>query len=207
MAETTNGSLAIQTGTAEGLLEFLDYVVAKGYGPATALGPQKSAVKQVIATVEGEEFDLTSLDIRSLDLADFLSRFEIRARGQLKAESIGSYRQRTTRAVEAYLEFLETGKPPSYRSPARRRATTDPAETTTTKRTPSPVLPTTTPAVGTSERMVDYPFPLKSGVLANLRLPVRLEKEDAERMGAFIRTLVFEGQKELPRGSSSPEEE
>jgi hypothetical protein len=107
MPEGTNGSLAIQSGTAEGLLQFLDWVVAKGYGPATAAGPQKSAVKQVLTVTEGDDFG--SLDIRSLDLDDLLSRFEVRALGDLKAESIGAYRNRFTRAVEAYREFLSSG--------------------------------------------------------------------------------------------------
>lgn len=42
------------------------------------------------------------------------------------------------------------------------------------------------------ERPLDYPFPLQTGQIANLRLPVRITKADAERMAAFIRTLAFE---------------
>lgn len=46
-------------------------------------------------------------------------------------------------------------------------------------------------------QLIDYPFPLVSGTLAYLRLPRRLEKADADRLGAFIRTLVLEPQREL----------
>jgi hypothetical protein len=203
MVEGTNGSLAIQSGTAEGLLQFLDWVVAKGYGPATAAGPQKSAVTRVLTVTEGDDFG--SLDVKSLDLDDLLSRFEVRALGDLKAESIGAYRNRFTRAVEAYREFLNSGKPPSYRPSGRHRPAASGAPN---KGRVVPSTPPVQPAhQGSSERMVDYPFPLKSGALANFRLPVRLEREDAERMGAFIRTLVFEPQKELSRGNDGGAEE
>ena len=151
MAEGTNGSLVIQSGTAEGLLQFLDWVVAKGYGPATAAGPQKSAVKQVLTVTEGDDFG--SLDVRNLDLDDLLSRFEVRALGDLKAESIGSYRNRFTRAVEAYREFLISGKPPSYRPSGRRRSADSGA---LKKGQAAPLTPLAHSPHQGSERMVDY---------------------------------------------------
>lgn len=46
--------------------------------------------------------------------------------------------------------------------------------------------------------LIDYPFPLRSGQVANLRLPKRLEKKDSERLGAFLETLVLEPQREIP---------
>ena len=47
-----------------------------------------------------------------------------------------------------------------------------------------------------------YPFPLRSGQLAFVQLPLRMEKEDAKRLAAFVRTLVFAPQREL----AAPEE-
>jgi hypothetical protein len=49
-----------------------------------------------------------------------------------------------------------------------------------------------------SASLIDYPFSLRSGQVAHLRLPMKLEKVDADRLGAFIRTLVFEPQLEIP---------
>jgi hypothetical protein len=48
--------------------------------------------------------------------------------------------------------------------------------------------------------MVDYPFPLRSGQIAHVRLPARVEREDAERMSASLRTLVIDPRRELPPG-------
>jgi hypothetical protein len=46
--------------------------------------------------------------------------------------------------------------------------------------------------------LIDYPFPLAGGQIAHLRLPQRLERVDAERIAAFVGTLVLEAQKEIP---------
>ena len=202
MSEQGNGSAAIQAGTAQGLLEFLDYVVAKGYGPSTAAGPQKSAVRQVLTITEGEDFG--DYDVKGGDVDDLLQRFEVRARGELKAESIHAYRSRFMRAVKSYRRFLETGTPPRYRQSSRRRS----PDAGTRRRTsgsasssppPSAQAPSQAPAQQ-SERMVDYPFPLRSGALANFRLPVHLDRGDAERMASFLKALVSDQPKQLPPG-------
>jgi len=41
-------------------------------------------------------------------------------------------------------------------------------------------------------------FPLRSGEMAQLQLPARLQREDADRLSAFLRTLQVETQKEIP---------
>jgi hypothetical protein len=199
MSEQDNGSALIQSGTAEGLIEFLDYVVAKGYGPATAAGPQKSAVRQVMTVTEGENFG--SFDIRNGDVDDLLQRFEVRARGDLKAESIHSYKSRFMRAVESYRKFLDTGTPPKYRQTTRRSASSDGVNRR--KAAPPPAAAAPTPSAAGAppgERMVDYPFPLRSGGLANFRLPVNLDRADAERMAHFLRALVSDQPKQLSAG-------
>jgi hypothetical protein len=206
MSEAANGS-AIQAGTAEGLMQFLDYVVAKGYGPATAVDPQKSAVRKILATVEGDR-DYGGVDVRALDLDDYLGRFETKARGQnLKVESIQAYRGRMTRAVQTYLDFLETGRPPSYRG-VRRSDRTKAEPGSNGKAAPAAAAPSQDSSPQQQpggERLHDFSFPLRSGTIANLRLPVKLEKADAERLAAFIRTLVAEPQLEL--GQGKPEDQ
>jgi hypothetical protein len=43
-----------------------------------------------------------------------------------------------------------------------------------------------------TERFEDYPFPLASGRIAILRLPINLSQEEAERMGEFLKALVVD---------------
>jgi hypothetical protein len=203
LTDVTNGSAQIQSGTAEGLLQFLDYVVAKGYGPSSAVAPWRSAVRQVLSVVEKTDA-IGGVNMRELNLDDYLGRFETLARGDLKVESIHSYRRRFTRALTAYLDFIDNGKPPTFR-PERRRARQDngqAADAPTAERAESAAAP---PVPSGDSRMIDYPFPLRSGQVATLRLPVRFEKADAERLAAFVRTLVFEQQRELTRGNGEDE--
>jgi hypothetical protein len=54
--------------------------------------------------------------------------------------------------------------------------------------------------------MIEYPFPLRNGQVGMVRLPMRLEKTDAERLASFVRTLVFEPQLELGPGRDDPDE-
>lgn len=197
MADATGGNM-IQAGTAQGALDFLEYLVDKGYGSGAAVNPLRSAVKQVFTVVEGSD-DFGGADVRSLELEEFLDRFETKARGELKVESIQAYRRRFTRAHEAYLTFLETGRTPSFSRP--RGQSTAAGTTEAAARRPRAGTAKTTlgdSREDLSRRMIEYPFPLRNGQVATLRLPARFEKQDAERLAAFVRTLVFEPLLELP---------
>lgn len=161
-------------------------------------------MKQVVAAVERTD-DVGTVDIRALDVEPYLDRFETIARGEYKVESIHAYRRRFTQAVEAYLAFIDTGKPPTFRSGSRRSRTEKRAAgdvVAASAEQPQPQGGDGPASDGPSrERMIDYPFPLRSGSVATLRLPARLEKADAERLASFMRTLVFEPVLELTVGS------
>jgi hypothetical protein len=54
---------------------------------------------------------------------------------------------------------------------------------------------------------MEYPFPLRGGQMAQLRLPTRLDKSDAERLCVFIRTLPMEEQAQIPRRTGEGSDE
>src|SRR5205085_1170675 len=98
---------------------------------------------------------------------------------------IQSYKSRFTRALDSYREFLDSGQPP--RSSARRtqadgsrRAGRRPGRSAPTSEAASPSSQEV--GGGSGDRLIDYPFPLRSSQIAVLRLPLRLDREDAERM-------------------------
>jgi len=193
-----NGSTKIGTGTAEGLMEFFDFLVAKGYATPAAVTPLRSASRQILSTVDGDDF--LGVDVRSLDADAHLVRFENMVVGQYKHESLVQYRNRFKRGLSAYLTYLNDKQIPSFgRSSGKRGGERSSQKPGAVRKTPTPSAPM---PPSTAERLIDYPFPLRSGQIAILRLPVGLEKTDAERMGAFIRTLVLDGQRELARGES-----
>ena len=189
----------IPTGTVEGLMEFLDFLIEKGYGTSSAITPWKSAANRVFEVVEqGKVFD--SVDVRSLDMADYVSRFRTLALGtKLKQESAVAYVNRFEKAITAYRDYLDNQRLPSMRRVGTRSrsqaAASEPASPTNGNGNGNGVSAETVPS------LVDYPFPLRSGQMTLLRLPVKLEKADAERLATFIRTLAFEPVLELTAGS------
>lgn len=195
MATQEDRSRTIATGTADGLLAFCDYLIDKGYGTSGGVTPWKSAAKQIFEAVAGDGWG--SVDVRELDLDDYIRRFENMERGHYKAESIQSYGSRLRRAMEAYLAFLADGRTPTLRQGPRRQS--EPTNGRSGKGTLPSVRSEGRATAGASPitDLIEYPFPLRSGQLAYVRLPKLVEKDDAERLAAFIRTLVFEPQGQL----------
>lgn len=188
-------TVKINTGTAAGLLEFLDYLVQKGYGSQSAISPWKSASRRVLMAMEGDDFESTS--IRGVDVDEYMDRFENKERASYKAESLRAYRARFRKAVEAYEGFLADGAIPSFRSPSSKKSSSPATSqegpdgaSTRTDRGQSSHGTTTSPPTGSP--MVDYPFPLQGGGLAHLRLPETLQPGDANRLASFVRTLVVD---------------
>lgn len=188
----------INSGTGAGLMAFLDYLVEKGYGSQSAVGPWKSASRQILQAMEGEDYE--GKDVSAIKPDEYLDRFENRGRGKYKAESLRAYRSRFRNAINSYRAFLEDGSIPKFRGSRQGASKETPAKhaPADTGRSADPAKP--------SPRLVEYPFPLRSGELAYVRLPARLEKADAERLAAFVRTLVFEPQRELVSGGSDDSE-
>jgi hypothetical protein len=184
----------INSKTTAGLFEFCDFMVEKGYATTAATDPWKTAARKMLGTVFGEEFEGT--DLTSLDFDDVTTRFETLTRGQYKHESVLTYARRLKNAVDAYLEYLDTGKPPQLR---RSSATTKPEPKKASSSSSAPKLKQPKQQQEPMGDLVKFPFPLKGGEMAQLHLPRRLQRDDADRLSAFLRTLQIEPQKEIPR--------
>lgn len=191
----------IRQGTGQGLIEFIDYLIDKGYAPPAAGNNWKGATKNVLNITEGEGWE--TFGLQELDVDEYLGRFAVKARGQIKEESVRAYRSRFTAAVDAYRGFLndENWKPPTFA--AGRKRNKPPAQEDNGERQATVTPITNGNGNGRGQTLIDYPFPLRSGEIAHFRLPVKLEKDDAERMAVFIRTLVFEPRRELPPGEEA----
>lgn len=184
---------AINSKTTAGLFEFCDFMVDKGYATTAATDPWKTAARKVLGTVYGDEFEGT--DLTSIDFDDVIARFETLTRGQYKHESVLAYARRLKNAVDAYLEFLETGKPPQL----RRSSTSTKTEAKKPAAAASSASPKPKQQQEPMGELIKFPFPLRSGEMAQLHLPRRLQQDDADRLSAFLRTLQVETQKEIPQ--------
>lgn len=197
----------IGSGSAGGLLAFCDYLVNRNLAPASAINPWKSAAKNVFSRVEKTD-DFAALDVQDLDVEEYLQRFFIAGRGEYKPDSLNAYANRFTKAVAAYRGYLKdpAGWRPLLRSSPRRAADSPnsrrvpesaPAGPAVPDAAAGPVAPVAPPAEG----LIDYPFPLRSGQLAHLHLPSPLDKDDADRLTQFLRSLVFERPAQISSGS------
>jgi hypothetical protein len=193
----------IGTGSAEGLYEFCDWLVKKGLMTTTAVEPLRSATKQIITTVDSEDPSSVNVGDASFDVNSYMDRFITVAGSKYAPDSLNAYKRRFTRAVELYRQYLEQGAA-NFKAPAvrvtRKRPTKENGGNGSghAASTPPPAAPAAPPAPA---GMIQYPFPLASGEVAQLTLPPRLEKEDAERMMRFVQALVFEPQRQIAAAS------
>ena len=196
----------IGSGTPEGLEEFCDWVINKGLMRAAAMEPLRSATKQILATVEP---DNPGIDLRTINTDDVMGRFETLAGQKYAPDSLRAYRNRFNRAIELYRQYLDNGaanfKPPPGRAPRRRASEPGISNGSTGNTRPASRLSAAppTPADTPSQTLIDYPFPLRTGGIAHLYLPPTLEKDDAERLAAYVRALVFEPQRQIAEGQTS----
>src|SRR5918999_4657961 len=96
-----------------GVLAFCEYLTGKNYATTAQVNPWKVALRKVFGTVEGEGFE--DLDLTSIDLDEYVTRFQIAAGAQYKAESITAYKRRIVNALDAHRHYLDTGRPPTFR--------------------------------------------------------------------------------------------
>lgn len=189
--------------TVAGLLGFCEWLSAKGYATSAQVNPWKIATRKVFETVEGESYD--SLDLSTVDLDEYLARFQTLAGAQYKAESITAYKRRILNAVEAHNHYLATGRPPTFRQ-GPKRVTTDDKDSAGPPKAKITGATQTAPGSDQGDGMIDFPFPLKNGRMANLHLPPRLAPDDVNRLSSLLRTLQDDGaeQRQIPEQTGEP---
>jgi hypothetical protein len=192
-------SSRIQSKTTAGLFEFCDYMVNKGYATSGAMEPWKTAARKILSAVDPEGYE--AIDLSTADLDDIQSRFETLTLSDYKHESQVTYGKRLKNAVTAYLSWVETGKPPQLRR-AKQPASPKSDSKGSAKSTATLKVAAEDNVDG---QLVKFPFPMTDGTLAELRLPARLAKQDAERLATFVRTLPIEPQRQLPQRAGEAE--
>lgn len=188
MAQDTS---EIRTGTGTGLLAFLNFMVDKGYATQGAMTPLMTASRRILSTVEGE--DLSAVGVKNLDVDACCDRFETLTQGQYSAGSLPAYRQRFHRAIDYYRAYLAD---PNWRPPRSRRGSSKGrSQNLVEEKRSTPLVTRPSTDKGReplrSAELISYPFPLKSGEVAQLQLPARLDSDDVDRLAQFIRALVL----------------
>lgn len=191
----------IGTGTAQGVIEYLDSLVAKGRSRDGVVSPLKTALTKVLEKTEGED-KWTQVDVTNIDLDDTMLRFKNFTLGTYTEASYRAYHLRIQRAITWYKKFLEN---PGW-APQRQTKQSAEQKSSSTRRTSissisnNAVVEDTNEAVkvsaenntNTDINMIVYPFPLTDGNIARLYLPKKVSKVDATRLSSFINALILD---------------
>src|SRR5713226_4502760 len=167
--------------SARSLVDHWTWAADKGVMNRNTAAGLRSACTRVLE-VNGTDWDKT--DISSLDVEAQLIRFQNLRKRDFRPQVLEVYKQRFRKALASYLDYLQN--PGAWKPATQER----PAASQRTDRSPRR-QPTTTPvSAGTPTHRagadeVEYPFPLRPGVMARLILPSNLTQEDVKRLNAF----------------------
>ena len=185
---------ATSTTTASDVLKFLDYAEKKGLLKGNTAAGHKAAAKKVLS-IEG---DLDKVDVRHLDLDTLFQRFENLHKDEFTPGSLQTYRSRVRQAISWFLTW--SANPSGWKPPVGVTRTARPS-TNGKLIGDNPLKPGVAddatapppPAPEPKGRLVDYPFPLRAGVMVRLFLPADLKRVEVRRLNAYMATLAVDG--------------
>lgn len=185
-------SMTVQATSAGDLCDFMDFAASKGLMPKATAMARRSAVKEVLATTEGNDWE--PINVIDMDVAAILDRFEtIASRShRFKPQSLNTYKSRFRSAIQDFLAYRSN--PGGWRPQRRSRAkgsglSASPAGPRERKANqPSPV--DASPASGSAWET--YRFPIRPGMMATLDLPTDLRAAEVSRLTLFLQTLPMD---------------
>jgi len=176
--------------SGKALVAFWKWAAEKGRMKANTAGALRAACTQVLGVLDNWE----TLDVRGIDVGDATRRFVNKRNTGFTPESLEAYKRRFAQAVKLFLEYADNPSGWKFNSreatPKRERkingttpeATATPAPAADRAATPSSVM----------SGLVEYPFPLREGRLAYLRLPMDLKMAEVKRLVSYLNTLAVD---------------
>lgn len=197
----------IGSGTAQGVVDYLDSLVGKGRARVGVVTPLKTALTKVLEKTEGDKW--RSIDVTKLDVDDAVLRFKNLTLGTYTDASYRAYELRVKRAIKWYEQFLENpGWYPKESTPTKtngknsevsKSQSSVPASRAQDDSETHEIDPVDEPQERSRRGQVDdelptmsYPFPLQSGETARIYMPMSVTKADVRRLSAFLEALVIE---------------
>jgi hypothetical protein len=167
----------------------------KGLMKANTASALRAACSQVMSALD----DWQTLDVRTLDVGDTFKRFQNKRAKDFTPESLEAYRRRFALAVKSFLEYAED--PSSWKMASReptkkvkRSNGGDDAGIAEPSAAPTPEPRSSPPP---ASGLIEYPFPLRTGRPAYLRLPADLTSTEVKRLTTFLNSLAVEEQDDL----------
>lgn len=192
------------SGTGEQAIKFWTWVSTKGLVKKPTADARRTALIEVLKATDNLE-----TDVRELDIKHTLSTFENLRAGKYAPSSLAVYKTRFSSSILEYISWLEQpdGWRPSIKTRAPRSQNTN-ANVMPAKSSPvadnadePQVVPvgtaleteqasTVVQSSTSGSRIIDYPFPVRDGVIAILSLPSDLTTEEANRLATFVKAVA-----------------
>jgi hypothetical protein len=174
--------------SGKALVEHWKWAAEPGLMNANTAATLRAACSQVLGVLENWE----TTDVRALDIEDVCVRFQNKRNRDFKPDSLGAYKRRFSQAVRQFLDYANDPSSwrPNVQERAPRREKKSDADVADEVR--GPIARASTPSSTTAGGLVEYPFPLREGRFAFLRLPVDLKMVEVRRLTAYLTTIAID---------------
>jgi hypothetical protein len=170
--------------SGKALVEFWKYAGEKGIVNHNTAVAKRIACGKVLGVMD----DWESLDVSALNVDDVFRRFTNKKSKEFTPASLGTYKSRFTQALSEFLAYKES--PESWKPKAQDRAATKERGSVGATPKNGNVIPPPDNSLPGRTGLVEYPFPLREGRFAYLRLPPDLKMADVKRLTAYLNTLA-----------------
>jgi len=180
--------------TGRSLVEYWDTVGDKGIMKPKTAEVLQSACRQVLSVEDGWE----DLDIMQIDAESMFKRFVNKRAKGFKPGSLAAYRRRFFQALTMFKNYVNDPvgwKPTTRERNSAPKGNGNGDDEPEQRPAAAPKMSSTTSA---EAGLVDYPYPLREGRIARLRLPADLKMIEVRRLTAFMSTLAVDF--EAPEG-------
>lgn len=191
MSVDTDSPPQYEEWTAGALTAFCDHLVQKNYFAKETASSYKTAVTRVMEKAEGPDWE--SFVLKDADLELLFTRFMNAARSDFSAGTLRAYKNRFEKALSEYGSWVAA---PDEYSPSIKRRTGPQggrAESKNAEKAPTERASRQTSKSDPHSRsgLIEYPFPLRRGILAFLKLPEDLRQPEAERIARHVESLAI----------------
>jgi hypothetical protein len=174
----------------DALIEFLKYAGEHGLINASTTRAYRAACSKVEdALTESERGDVRTIDVEVL-----FQRFMNRNKVGVSPRTLRDYKSRLQKSVSEFkawrsdpVGYRPKGTPTTPARAGKKKVSREPensGEAAGVAEHEAPTTPVT--------KVLNIPYPLREGFTASLQLPRDLTTSEAERLGAFLRTLAID---------------
>jgi hypothetical protein len=171
--------------SGKGLVDHWLWAVRKGLMNQNTANALRAACSQVLAVVDDWETE----DLSGLDVEGTLKRFENLRKKDFKPQTLETYKRRFRQALQSFLSYHDD--PGNWKPPSQERRSEWPLRNGAGRQSPDEREKASVRGREVSG-LVEYPYPLRAGVIARLTLPPDLNTREVRRLTKFMESLVID---------------